>query len=141
MIQYNYLSVLLSAKFFSIYFKTLLFGKFKMWEFRILMFSFHHYKTFFLIPDILLILKFTLFDIDRATPTFLIEWYYVYLNPNSLLSNYVLICPGGGGSGDREGSLSWDTVGYFKISSKSQKYSTSNWTLQGQGQDMSLFPN
>ena len=34
------------------------------------MFSFHHYKTFFLIPDILLILKFTLFDIDRATPTF-----------------------------------------------------------------------
>ena len=34
------------------------------------MFSLHHYKTFFLIPDILLILKSTLFDISRATPTF-----------------------------------------------------------------------
>ena len=34
------------------------------------MFSFHRYKIFFLIPGILLVLKSTLSDINRAAPIF-----------------------------------------------------------------------
>ena len=105
------------------------------------MFSFHHYKTFFLIPDILLILKATLFDINRATPTFFDRVILCLFESKFTVSKLRAdMSWGSGGSGDREGSLSWDTMGYFKISWESQN-STSNWILQGQGQDMSLFPN